>query len=133
MPYLKLRTTLVQSKEAADNIVGILMQHTAEVLGKRAEVTAIDIEFSSPEMWFIHGMPVGEQQVATFHLDVKITEGTNTKTEKALYMKKVFSSLESTFGPLAPASYIVLHDVPADSWGFQGQTQEYRFIHSQTF
>ena len=132
MPYLKLRTSIPESEKSAEKIVAILMKHTGGVLGKRPEVTAIDIEFASPRTWFIDGIPIGNQQVATFHLDVKITEGTNTKPEKALYIKRVFSDLESAFGPLAPASYIVLHDVSADSWGFQGITQEYRFIHSQT-
>jgi 4-oxalocrotonate tautomerase len=133
MPYLKLRASLPESGESAEKIIAILMKHTGGILGKRPEVTAIDIEFASPKMWFIDGVPVGNKQVVTFHLDVKITEGTNTKPEKALYIKNVFSDLESAFGPLAPASYIVLHDVSADSWGFQGITQECRLIQSQTY
>lgn len=52
-----------------------------------------------------------------------MTEGTNTKDEKALYVSRVFAAMEGILGPLAPASYIVIHEVRGDSWGFQGQTQ----------
>ena len=45
---------------------------------------------------------------------------------------RTFSDLDAIFGPITPASYIVIHDVRADSWGFQGKTQEYRFIQSQS-
>lgn len=66
--------------------------------------------------------------LATFYLDIKITEGTNTKNEKADYIAKVFAEFESLLGPLNPASYIVLHEVRADAWGYQGRTQEFRYI-----
>ena len=61
-------------------------------------------------------------------LDIKVTEGTNTKDEKALYALRVFDGIEAIAGTLAPASYIVIHEVRADAWGYQGQTQEFRYV-----
>jgi len=121
-----------ESSEIAEKIVAVLMSHTSAVLGKKSEVTSIDVEFISPDKWFVGGTRVSEQNSVTFYLDIKITEGTNTKSEKAKYVQKVFKDIESIVGPITPASYIVIHDVRADSWGFQGRTQEFRFIQAQS-
>jgi 4-oxalocrotonate tautomerase len=132
MPYLNVRVSMPESTEVADRIVSALMKHTSEVLGKKPEVTSIDIGFTSPKLWFVGGKRVSDQNAVTFYLDIKVTEGTNTKAEKAKYAKNVFADFEAIVGPITPASYIVIHDVRADSWGFQGRTQEYRFIQAQS-
>ena len=131
MPYLNVKVSIPESSETADKIVAVLMKHTSEVLGKKPDVTSIEIDFIAPDKWFVGGVRVSEQKAVTFYLDIKVTDGTNTKAEKAKYVKNVFSDFESILGPITPASYIVIHDVRADSWGFQGRTQEYRFIQSQ--
>lgn len=131
MPYLNVRVSMPESAEVADGIVSTLMRHTSEVLGKKPEVTSIDISFVPPKLWFVGGERVSDQNAVTFYLDIKVTEGTNTKAEKAKYVKNVFADFEAIVGPITPASYIVIHDVRADSWGFQGRTQEYRFIQAQ--
>ena len=64
----------------------------------------------------------------SFYLDIKVTEGTNTKNEKARYVQAVFEAMGRLLGELAPASYIVIEEVRADAWGYSGQTQEFRYI-----
>lgn len=130
MPYLHARISMKESAGVADQVVSSLMKHTSEILGKKPEVTAISIDFVSPGLWFIGGARVETTQNTTFYLDIKITEGTNTKAEKAMYVKEVFNDMGAIIGPLASASYIVIDDVRGDSWGFEGKTQEYRFIKS---
>lgn len=131
MPYLNVKVSVPESSEIAERIVAILMKHTSEVLGKKPDVTSIEVDFIAPNKWFVGGVRISEQEAVTFYLDIKVTDGTNTKAEKAKYVKNVFADLESILGQVTPASYIVIHDVRADSWGFQGRTQEYRFIQSQ--
>jgi 4-oxalocrotonate tautomerase len=121
-----------ESPAVAEKIVAALMKHTAEVLGKKPEVISVAVEFVSPELWFVGGSRVSDQNAVTFYLDIKVTDGTNTKAEKAKYIKEVFSDFEAIMGPITPASYIVIHDIRADSWGFQGKTQEYRFVQAQS-
>jgi len=132
MPYLNVRIAMQESSTVAEKIVATLMAHTTELLGKKPEVTSIAVDFVSPGLWFVGGSPVGATNAVTFYLDIKVTDGTNTKAEKAEYVKTVFSEFEAILGPITPASYIVIHDVRADSWGFQGKTQEYRFIQTQS-
>ena len=131
MPYLNARIAMEESPAVAESVVSTLMTHTTELLGKKAEVISIAIDFVSPELWFVGGSRISAQDAITFYLDIKVTDGTNTKAEKAEYIQKVFSDIDSIIGPIGPASYIVIHDVRADSWGFQGKTQEYRFIQAQ--
>lgn len=132
MPYLNIRISMKESSAIAEKVVSTLMAHTAKILGKKPEVTSIAVDFVPPELWFVGGSRLGEDRAVTFYLDIKVTNGTNTKAEKAEYIRKVFSDLDAIIGPITPASYIVIHDVGADSWGFQGKTQEYRFIQSQS-
>ena len=132
MPYLDVRIAREESADVAEKVVAALMKRTSEILGKKPDVTSIAIGFVSPALWFVGGKRVSAQNAVTFYLDIKVTDGTNTKSEKAEYIKQVFADFEAILGPITPASYIVIHDVRADSWGFQGQTQEYRFIQAQS-
>ena len=101
---------------------------TADILNKKTELTAVEVEFISPQRWFIGGVSLQAQIATSFYLDIKVTEGTNTKDEKARYVAQVFSSVEAIIGPLATASYVTIEEVNADAWGYQGQTQEFRYI-----
>lgn len=128
MPILNVKIRTTPSPQLSSRIAAALTDLTVEILGKKRELTAVAIEYVAPTEWFIAGAALADPSFATFHLDIKVTEGTNTKDEKALYIDRVFAAVEGIIGDLAPASYVVVHDVRADSWGYQGQTQERRYI-----
>ena len=61
---------------------------------------------------------------AVAHLDVKVTEGTNTPVEKASFVSEAMKLLRSVLGTgLNPVTYVVIHEVPAGAWGWDGLTQ----------
>jgi 4-oxalocrotonate tautomerase len=128
MPYLSARLCTRQSPETTGQVAAILTDLTAELLGKNRGLASVTVEYVSAEQWFLGGKALAAHGLATFYLDVKVTDGTNTKDEKAVYVGHVFAALESLLGRLHPASYIVIHDVRADSWGYGGATQESRYI-----
>ncbi len=128
MPYLNVRLSTEESKEKTEQLVNLLMDTTSTVLGKQKNVISIDITFTPLSRWFVGGSSMEKQDKVTFYLDIKITEGTNTKEEKSKFIQDVFAGIDKLIGPITPASYIVIDDVRADSWGFQGKTQEFRFI-----
>jgi len=109
----------------------LLTELTTSVLGKKRDLVAVAVEFIKPQQWFIGGAPIDQHQAHTFYLDIKVTEGTNTKDEKTEYVRQVFAGMEEILGNIATASYIVIHEVRADSWGYQGQTQECRYINGK--
>ncbi|MEO8542551.1 MAG: tautomerase family protein [Burkholderiaceae bacterium] len=123
-----MKLSVPESVDTTKKAAAVLTQITAEVLGKSQELTAVVVEYVQPQNWFVAGASLLEKGSTSMYLDIKITEGTNTKDEKAYFVAKVFSSLEAIVGPLAMASYVVIHDVRADSWGNQGETKEYRYI-----
>ncbi len=128
MPYLNVRLTTEESKEITEKLVSLLMDRTSTVLGKNKNVISIDVTFTSPRRWYVGGSSMEELGEVTFYLDIKITEDTNTKEEKSRFIQEVFTGVDKLLGPITPASYIVIDDVKADSWGYQGKTQEFRFI-----
>jgi len=128
MPYLNVKICTQQSVETTSKIAAFLTELTADVLHKKKELTSVAIEYMPAQQWFIGGSSLSAQDAKTFYLDIKVTEGTNTKNEKAEYIKKVFAEFEAVLGRLDPASYIVIHEVRADSWGYAGATQEFRYI-----
>jgi 4-oxalocrotonate tautomerase len=132
MPYLHLRVSAAESSDTTESLANCLMTHTRDILGKQPELTSIDIEYTRPRHWYVAGVPVNDIQSVTFNLDIKITEGTNTKSQKASYIQKVFSDIQDILGPVSEASYIVIHDLRADAWGYSGRTQEARFIENQS-
>lgn len=135
MPYLNVRLSTPLPDGAPARVAALLTDLTAEVLKKKRELTAVVIDPVRAEHWFIGGAPLGaaigekaSPPVASFYLDIKVTEGTNTKDEKAAYVQRVFAGLQSILGPLDPASYVVIHEVRADAWGYGGATQEFRYV-----
>ncbi|MFH2124164.1 MAG: tautomerase family protein [Pseudomonadota bacterium] len=128
MPILNVKLCVPPSQETSVKIAAVLTDLTVEILKKKRELTAVVIEYVAPTEWYIAGTALAAQLHRSFHLDIKVTEGTNTQDEKAAYIRQVFSSMESIIESLASASYIVIHDIQGDSWGYQGQTQAFRSI-----
>ncbi|KAF0812417.1 hypothetical protein IGB42_03085 [Andreprevotia sp. IGB-42] len=127
MPYLNLKLTVEPSQQTAERAADILTELTHTILGKKRELTAIAVEYVPASQWFIGGKALSGQ-APSFYLDIKVTDGTNTKDEKARYVREVFAAFEREFGTLQAASYVLVDDVRADAWGWQGKTQEYRYV-----
>jgi 4-oxalocrotonate tautomerase len=126
MPYINIKLNVKQSDELREKIVEIVLDKTTNILNKKREVTSILLEFVPFSSWSIGGI-----NVPTFNLDIKITKGTNTKKEKADYIESIYKEFKNILGQISTASYITIDEVEADSWGFEGLTQEYRYIKSK--
>jgi 4-oxalocrotonate tautomerase len=126
MPYINVKLNTKESDELRKKIVDIVLENTTNILNKKAEVTSVLVEFFSQKSWSIGG-----KNSTTFNLDIKITKGTNTKEQKANYIKKCYEDFNELLKEINSASYIIIDEVEADSWGFEGLTQEYRYIKSK--
>jgi 4-oxalocrotonate tautomerase len=56
-----------------------------------------------------------------------VTDETNTKDEKADYIREVFEGFKGILGDLHDESYIYVEDVRAAAYGYGGRTQEFRY------
>src|SRR5882762_1710117 len=101
---------------------------TARILRKDPKVTAIIVKSVDAADWFAGGQSLAEQSLASFWLDVHVSEGTNTKDEKAAYLAALFQRMGELLGPLHEESYAHVDEVKGDAYGFGGLTQERRYI-----
>ena len=127
MPILNVKVTAKKSPQLVEQIAAMLLDNTERILKKKRAVTAIAIDFIYHDSWIIGGTPLSEQGKNSFYFDIKITDETNTKDEKAQFIREVFAGFEQLLGPLHVESYIYVQDVRAASYGYGGLTQEYRF------
>ena len=127
MPTLHLHTTAVLDDTARSTLARALTELTADALGKRPEVTAVLLHHHRPGQWFIGGVAAEAQPTAQLGID--ITTGTNSADEKAAFVAGAWQLLNRALGGttgLAPASYVIVREVPATDWGYAGQTQAAR-------
>ena len=101
------------------------------ILRKDPKVTAVIVSRVPSDDWFCGGKSLTEEWLASFWLDIHIVDGTNTKNEKAAFVAAAFQSMEKLLGPLHQESYVHVHDVRADAYGYGGLTQERRYIAAQ--
>lgn len=129
MPILNVKVSAAKSLELTRRISELLLDLTTRILRKKREVTAIAIDYIDPADWIVGGVSLKEQRRNSFYLDIKITDETNTKDEKALYIREAFDGMAKVLGDLHEESYIHVEDVKAASYGYGGRTQEYRYQH----
>lgn len=127
MPILTVKVSGKKSEDLTKQIGNLLMDLTNRILNKKRDVTAIAIEYLDHDAWFVGGKLLSEVGKNSFYFDIKITDETNTKNEKAQYIKEAFDGFEKILGNLHEESYIYVQDVRAASYGYGGKTQEFRF------
>jgi len=101
---------------------------TARILHKDPRVTAVIVSEAAAADWFAGGASLAEQGLASYWIDVHVSEGTNTKDEKAAYLAAVFERMAELIGPLHHETYLHVDEVRGDAYGFGGLTQERRYI-----
>lgn len=129
MPILNVKISGTPNPNTTKQVIDLLLDLTTRILKKPPEVTAIAIDYLSHEQWFVGGSLLSEQGKNSFYFDIKITDETNTKAEKAMYIAQAFEGFERILGNLHNESYIYVQDVRASAYGYGGKTQEYRYQH----
>ncbi|WP_448206397.1 tautomerase family protein [Azospirillum sp. sgz302134] len=122
MPFIRI--TLRDADLTPDTRHALALGATdliATTLGKRREVTAVLVE--RPDgCWTIGGAAVE----AAAQLEAFITAGTNTPSEKAAFVEGAMALLKRHLPGLPEATYVVVREVAAGDWGYDGRTQAAR-------
>jgi 4-oxalocrotonate tautomerase len=114
MPELAAETTQALARDAA--------RVTAEILGKKIELTSVLVEYPQSGRWLVGGQ--APERCA--HFEILITEGTNTVPQKSAYLETINALLHRHAGVLPEATYTVIRDIPAEDWGYNGKSQASR-------
>lgn len=129
MPILNVKVSAKRSNEMTLRICALLSELTTRILGKDPQVTSIAIDYVDPNDWLVGGKSLSEQKKSSVYFDIKITDETNTKAEKAAYIREAFAAFSELLGDLHEESYIYVQDVRAAAYGYGGKTQEFRSHH----
>lgn len=108
------------------DVAAALVALTADILRKDARLTSVAIAHAPETRWFVGGTALAAQGRTSFFVDVRVTAGTNTPDERARYIALVFERMRELLGDVHEASYVHVHEVDADSWGYGGRTQAER-------
>ena len=128
MPMIKARYTNPQDgRDPKQDIAALLSRLTAEILHKDPAVTAVLVESAEPGDWVVAGSTVAAQGLGTFYVEVSITEHTNIKDETTEWVRRVYDEMSTLIGPVHEASYVLVHAVDGDAYGYGGLTQNLRW------
>lgn len=130
MPILHVKVSAERSPELSRRIADLLLALTSRILRKDPKVTAIAIDYVHRGDWIVGGRSLAEQGKHSVYFDIRITDETNTKAEKAQYIREAFDGFAALLGDLHEESYIHVQDVRAAAYGYGGRTQEWRYQHA---
>jgi 4-oxalocrotonate tautomerase len=126
VPMISVQLGVQRSPGLSAKVARLVTDVTAKVLHKDPHVTAVAIQYIDPADWYIAGESLDNRKSASFFVDARITDGTNTKDEKAAYVREIFETMSGLLGGVHPESYVHADDVRGDAYGYGGLTQEER-------
>lgn len=126
MPYIHSQVSGPADDALAARVARQASELTSRLLGKEPQLTAVVVDFIEPGRWFIAGKPLAR----SYHWMVSITDETNTKREKAVYLEAVHAAMRELLGEVAEHSYVHIADLRASAYGYVGVTQEFRYQHA---
>lgn len=128
MPIINLKISGQPDIELATTLVKEITNLTEKHLKKKPAVTAITVIFVPKDLWFVNAKSLESLDQSSFYLDIKVTDSTNLKDEKAAYINAIFALMNTYLESLHTESYVYVEEVKADAYGFGGLTQEHRYI-----
>ena len=129
MPHIVVHLSGEPDAQLTRKTVDTVAELTQSVLGKQLPVIAITVQYIAADTWFIGGQSLASLGKSAFHLDISVTDETNTKAEKARFVAESFEAFGRILGDLHPESYVYVQDVRGSAYGYGGRTQEYRHQH----
>lgn len=127
MPLLQLEiASHAFTPEQVHTLQRGLTRLMAGVLHKRADLTVARVAQRQPDAWSVGGLALADAAWSA-SLQVFITAGSNDAGERARFISAANGLIREVMrGPAAAPLYVVVHEVPADSWGYDGLTQAAR-------
>lgn len=126
MPAIHIQLSAHVDESTVEAVANEVLNITERVLGKVRAVTAIFIDTLPPTRWWIGGESLAQQNLSSYCLTIRITDETNTKSQKADYIRQIHAAMQNLLGYVHPCSYVHVHDVRATAYGYEGKTQEWR-------
>ena len=124
MPFARLTLVPAVPETDARTLAAALTDLIAKDLDKRRDLTSMLIEMPQNVIWSIGAEPVE----ATAHLEVCVTAGTNSEAQKRSFIANAMAALRPAVPGLSATTYIIIREMPASAWGYDGRTQADRAL-----
>lgn len=128
MPYISVQLSSPIDPMTADSLAQGITHILSNDLGKKEELTAVNITNSSSAQWYIGNRSLDTLHEQSAYVDIKISEGSNSKNEIKNAIAKLYELLNHELDNLSEVSYIALDEVDQTNWGYGGKTQHERAI-----
>lgn len=122
MPFARLTLIPAPPPAVAERLAAALTALIAGGLAKRHELTSVLVEAASAAHWTVGA----EGRRVAAHLEVAVTAGTNSAAQKAGFLAEATAELRRALPGLDPATYVVIREIAATDWGYDGQSQAAR-------
>ena len=126
MPYIHIRLSACLDDNQRLKLFEKTTALMHAVMGKRQEVTVVQIQESDAKQWAVNGKVLSPADASEAYVDIKVTDGTNSSEEKAEMIAATVDMLNDVVGVMQEACYVVIDCIPANSWGYSGKTQAAR-------
>lgn len=128
MPYIDIRLAAEPTQAQRDALFERTTALMEKLMGKRREVTVVSIGEFPKSNWAVNGAVLREPDAPGAYMEIKVTQGTNTAPEKAAMIAASIAMLKDVVGDVQTASYVVIHEIAADAWGYDGLIQAQRGV-----
>ena len=121
MPFINIRTAPGNLSDAeATQLIDRTTALMRDIMKKKAERTTVFIEPADATLWAVGGTLISDRGGRAVFMDIKITQGTNTTTEKEAMVEESHRMLTEVLGAIPEATYIKIDEISGESWGKAG-------------
>jgi 4-oxalocrotonate tautomerase len=132
MPYINIRLGKTLDNGQRKQLFKITTSLMNTVMKKNPEVTVVQVQESDPQQWSVNANQLTALEPTGAYVEIKVTDQSNTREEKAKMISETAKMLQDVAGIVQKACYVVIDDISADSWGYNGKTQAARAITKQS-
>ncbi|MEJ6006205.1 4-oxalocrotonate tautomerase [Paucibacter sp. AS339] len=127
MPHLHLSLSPAAGREPdLRQLAQGLTELTTEHLAKDPQLTAVRFSLLPATHWFIGARSLATDTLASYQLEIQVTEGSNSEAQIAAFLAAAHAAMEQALGRVHPTSYITVQQIPATAWGYGGRSQASR-------
>lgn len=121
MPLINIKTAPADiTKDQATRLITDTTKLMSDVMGKKQERTTVHIQPEDGDLWAVGGQTMNDQNGRAVLMEINITVGTNSTADKEEMIWASHKMLSDVLNSSPEATYIVINEIPGESWGKAG-------------
>lgn len=123
MPFVSIR--IANTELTTNQTDALIEQVTAlmtDVMKKKPERVTVQISLEDPNLWAVGRKRMTDSDGCGVRMSIAVTAGTNSITEKEDMVVAATTMLDEILNINPDATYIVINEIPGESWGKGGIT-----------